>query len=148
MAARLPASLFFLALRAAEHDSLPAARWHGIDSASGPRIPAPRARAAAAQTNPIRWALSLRCGAAASAFGAGYFDDAADVPGEPVLFLALRGSVERDGTVRLVKVPPVCPGRPPTQPACQPCLPCLPNLSSYLPCPPLTCHWHASSAGG
>ncbi len=30
------------------------------------------------------------CDAAVSAFGAGYFDDAADVPGEPVLYIRRR----------------------------------------------------------
>jgi hypothetical protein len=38
-----------------------------------------------------------------SAFGAGYFDDAADVPGQPVLHFGLRGKF-RDGEVELVKV--------------------------------------------
>jgi hypothetical protein len=55
------------------------------------------------QTNPIRWSLSLCAGAAVSAFGAGYFDDAADVPGQPVLHFGLRGAF-RDGEVELVKV--------------------------------------------
>ncbi len=55
------------------------------------------------QTNPIRWSLSLCAGAAVSAFGAGYFDDAADVPGQPVLHFGLKGAF-RDGEVELVKV--------------------------------------------
>jgi hypothetical protein len=58
------------------------------------------------QTNPIRWSLSLCAGAAVSAFGAGYFDDAADVPGQPVLHFGLRGTV-RGGNVELVKVIPL-----------------------------------------
>jgi hypothetical protein len=60
------------------------------------------------QTNPIRWSLSLCAGAAVSAFGAGYFDDAADVPGQPVLHFGLRGTF-RDGEVELVKVCVVSP---------------------------------------
>jgi gamma-glutamylcyclotransferase (GGCT)/AIG2-like uncharacterized protein YtfP len=46
-------------------------------------------------TNPIRWALSLCAqGAALSAFGAGFFDDSGDVPGQPVLLYVLSGSWE------------------------------------------------------
>eukprot|EP00854_Cymbomonas_tetramitiformis_P027534 gene27534-33966_t len=38
-------------------------------------------------TNPIKWSLTLSPSQGeVSAFGAGYFDDAADVPGQPVLF--------------------------------------------------------------
>jgi len=44
-------------------------------------------------TNPIRWAFSLH---STSCFGAGYFDDAADVPGKPVLFFTLHGLVKGD----------------------------------------------------
>jgi hypothetical protein len=54
-------------------------------------------------SNPIRWSLTLlepvasRLPAPAptagvpSIFGAGYFDDAGDIPGSPVLFYTLRG---------------------------------------------------------
>ena len=64
-----------------------------------------RALFASEQTNPIRWALSLCGGAAVSAFGAGYFDDAGDVPGQPVLHYGLRGEFRAgDGAVELVKV--------------------------------------------
>jgi hypothetical protein len=69
------------------------------------------------QTNPIRWSLSLGGGGGLSAFGAGYFDDAADVPGTPVLFFALRGHFRpEDATVELVKV------RAPPSPATRPFL--------------------------
>lgn len=41
--------------------------------------------------NPITWSLTLLHHAAISAFGAGYFDDAGDVPGTTVLMYTLRG---------------------------------------------------------
>lgn len=49
--------------------------------------------------NPIVWALTLRPAAssALSAFGAGFFEDAGDVPGEPVLMYTLRGEWEPPG---------------------------------------------------
>lgn len=54
--------------------------------------------------NPIAWSLTLLQPAAVTAFGCGYFDDAADVPGQPVLFYLLRGSWDEDkGVVRLTK---------------------------------------------
>ena len=70
--------------------------------------------------NPIVWSLTLLHPSTVSAFGAGFFEDAGDVPGEPVLMYTLRGewqpgdagggggaggaSSEADGgAVRLVK---------------------------------------------
>ena len=47
--------------------------------------------------NPIRWTLSILNSATnegeslPEVFGSGYFDDAADVPGRPLLFYALQG---------------------------------------------------------
>ena len=55
--------------------------------------------------NPIKWSLSL-CPAAAgpSAFGAGFFDDAADVPGQPVLLFVLKGEfVPETSSVKITK---------------------------------------------
>ena len=50
-------------------------------------------------TNPIRWSLALDPEAAAnggpvSAFGAGFFDDAGDIPGQPVIWFTLRGTFD------------------------------------------------------
>jgi len=42
-------------------------------------------------TNPIKWSLAL---CADRAFGAGYFDDAADIPDTPVLYYTLRGTFD------------------------------------------------------
>ncbi len=57
------------------------------------------------QTNPVCWSRSLGPGGGLSAFGAGFFDDAADVSGTPVLFFALRCRFRpEDATVELVKV--------------------------------------------
>jgi len=77
--------------------------------------------------NPIQWSLALveptavappgpanappgsadappGSAASPSAFGAGFFDDAADVPGSPVLFYTLRGAWDvPTGKVELVK---------------------------------------------
>jgi hypothetical protein len=53
------------------------------------------------QPHPLGPVPAVALHAAVLAFGVGYFDDAADVPGEPVLFFALCGSVEWDGAVRL-----------------------------------------------
>ena len=62
------------------------------------------------QTNPIRWSLSLGGGGGLSAFGAGYFDDAGDVPGTPVLFFALQGRFRpEDASLELTKVLPHTP---------------------------------------
>ena len=41
--------------------------------------------------NPIVWSLTLLHPSAVSAFGCGFFEDAGDVPGEPVLMYTLRG---------------------------------------------------------
>ncbi len=61
--------------------------------------------------NPITWSLSLLRGAAVSAFGAGFFDDAGDIPGQPVLLFTLRGTWAPDtGVVRLTKAYPDAPG--------------------------------------
>jgi len=54
----------------------------------------------AVPTNPIKWTLTLLApepDLALSAFGAGFFDDAADVPGEPVLLFTLSGKVDAPG---------------------------------------------------
>ena len=74
-------------------------------------------------------------GGGVSAFGAGYFDDAADVPGTPVLFFALRGNFRPDdATLELVKVAPVTPHpshfshRRPTPPHRHTALRCLSSL--------------------
>jgi len=47
-------------------------------------------------TNPIRWSLTLDADTSASvtAFGAGYFDDSADVEGHSTIFFTLRGSFD------------------------------------------------------
>ena len=47
-------------------------------------------------TNPIRWSLPLDADTSASvtAFGAGYFDDSADVEGHSTIFFTLRGSFD------------------------------------------------------
>jgi hypothetical protein len=60
-------------------------------------------------TNPIRWSLALDPRAASaggiSAFGAGCFDDSADVPGHTELWFTLRGSFDaRTGNVQFEKV--------------------------------------------
>ena len=59
-------------------------------------------------TNPIRWSLALDPGAGRggiSAFGAGCFDDSADVPGHTELWFTLRGSFDaRTGNVQFEKV--------------------------------------------
>lgn len=52
--------------------------------------------------NPIKWALSICPGPAPSIFGAGYFDDAGDIPNSPVLFYVLKG--EFNGQDRSVKI--------------------------------------------
>mmetsp|Transcript_9060 Transcript_9060/g.17721 ORF Transcript_9060/g.17721 Transcript_9060/m.17721 type:complete len:150 (-) Transcript_9060:98-547(-) len=52
--------------------------------------------------NPIKWALSICPGPYPSIFGAGFFDDAADVPNAPVLFYVLKG--EYDPADRSVKI--------------------------------------------
>jgi len=55
--------------------------------------------------NPIKWALSLAREGPVTAFGAGFFDDSADVPGQPVLHFSLRGKWDAEaGTVELTKV--------------------------------------------
>jgi len=56
--------------------------------------------------NPIKWSLSLVEGQGpVSVFGGGYFDDAGDIPGCPVLFFHLAGqwNVEA-GTVEFDKI--------------------------------------------
>eukprot|EP00727_Mastigamoeba_balamuthi_P010143 m51a1_g5751 hypothetical protein (1631) ;mRNA; r:1185475-1190493 len=55
----------------------------------GQSDPAPELAALLVPSNPIRWALAAP--ASCPAFGAGFFDDAADVPGKPVLFFTLQG---------------------------------------------------------
>lgn len=53
--------------------------------------------------NPVMWALSLTR-ASQTAFGCGFFDDAGDIPGSPVLFYTLRGSIDAEGSVKLQKI--------------------------------------------
>jgi len=56
--------------------------------------------------NPIKWACSLLSSApkGASIVGAGFFDDAADVPGQPILFYTLKGDYDPgDGSVVITK---------------------------------------------
>ena len=47
-------------------------------------------------TNPIRWSLTLDAdtNASVTAFGAGYFDDSADVEGHSTIFFTLRGGFD------------------------------------------------------
>jgi len=45
--------------------------------------------------NPIKWSLSLCAGPAPSAFGAGYFDDAGDIPGQVLELQLSRASLLR-----------------------------------------------------
>lgn len=54
-------------------------------------------------TNPCFWSLSVVT-AARVVFGAGYFDDAGDVPGRPLLRFLLAGTVAEDGRVVFRKV--------------------------------------------
>ncbi len=64
-------------------------------------------------TNPIRWTLSLltpsssssvsAASDAVSVFGAGYFDDAADVPGRPLLFYTLKGAHTTNENIQITK---------------------------------------------
>lgn len=57
-------------------------------------------------TNPIQWSLSLLEAntASPSAFGAGFFDDAGDVPGSPVLIFTLVGAWDpRSNRVEITK---------------------------------------------
>lgn len=54
-------------------------------------------------TNPIRWSLALDPShGIVSAFGAGYFDDAGDIPGQSTLWFTLRGTF--DAETRGVKI--------------------------------------------
>lgn len=84
-----------------------AAAWAAADASAplhvsglwlGEAAPHPSLAGAAVPTNPIRWALSLsrraHGSAGPTAFGAGFFDDAGDVPGSPVLLFVLSGSWE------------------------------------------------------
>lgn len=55
-------------------------------------------------TNPIKWSLALdpSDSSPVSAFGAGFFDDAGDIPGQPVVWFTLRGTF--DAETRAVKL--------------------------------------------
>jgi len=69
----------------------------------------PDASLADVPVNPIRWSATLTrpdvFPGAPSFFGAGYFDDAADVENSPVLFYTLRGVWDPEqGTVEFDKV--------------------------------------------
>jgi fatty acid CoA ligase FadD9 len=66
----------------------------------GQADPAAELAAFAIPTNPIRWALAVVGGCA---FGAGYFDDAGDVPGQPVLHFSLFGTLGEDGRLKITK---------------------------------------------
>ena len=66
--------------------------------------------------NPIKWALSLLTpdggGGAVSAFGAGFFDDAGDIPGMQILHYTVNGTFDAaSGSVKLKKqyLPPIPP---------------------------------------
>ena len=55
--------------------------------------------------NPIKWSLSLVEGDTVSVFGGGYFDDAGDIPGCPVLFFHLAGHWDAEtGSLEFEKV--------------------------------------------
>mmetsp|Transcript_5854 Transcript_5854/g.6737 ORF Transcript_5854/g.6737 Transcript_5854/m.6737 type:complete len:140 (-) Transcript_5854:259-678(-) len=58
--------------------------------------------------NPIKWSLSLLRDTypeQVSAFGAGFFDDAGDIPGQPVIFYTLRGKFDSaEKTVDMEKI--------------------------------------------
>ena len=58
---------------------------------------APHASLPDVPTNPIKWSLSLvrpEAGLAVTAFGGGVFEDAADIPGNPVILFVLSGTWE------------------------------------------------------
>lgn len=54
-------------------------------------------------TNPAFWSLSI-LPSVRLVFGAGFFDDAGDVPGRPMLRFTLKGVVDANGVVRFRKV--------------------------------------------
>ncbi len=84
----------------------PAAPRHVSGLWHGEAAPSADAHLSDVPTNPITWALTLLdpSAAALSAFGCGFFDDAGDVPGEPVLMYTLRGEWAPDsGDVALLK---------------------------------------------
>lgn len=60
--------------------------------------------------NPITWVLSI-VRETGDAFGCGFFDDAGDIPNQPLLFYTLRGTADSDGKLALQKV--YCPPVPP-----------------------------------
>uniref|UniRef100_A0A7S0J060 Lipocalin-like domain-containing protein n=1 Tax=Calcidiscus leptoporus TaxID=127549 RepID=A0A7S0J060_9EUKA len=72
----------------------------------GEATPAPEL-AHSVPVNPITWSLALlpsQAGQAPNAFGGGYFDDAGDIPGSPVLLFTLDGKYDAaTGTVQLTK---------------------------------------------
>ena len=81
---------------AAAHLAEPTALRHLSGLWLGAAVPHP-SLADSVPTNPIKWALSLlhpEPGVPVTAFGAGFFDDAADIPGEPVLLFTLSGTWE------------------------------------------------------
>jgi len=57
-------------------------------------------------TNPIKWALSIiPTDNFPNVFGAGFFNDAADIPDQPVIFYTLKGMINpRSGKVLLSKI--------------------------------------------
>eukprot|EP00239_Pterosperma_sp_CCMP1384_P011603 CAMPEP_0197865372 /NCGR_PEP_ID=MMETSP1438-20131217/43632_1 /TAXON_ID=1461541 /ORGANISM="Pterosperma sp., Strain CCMP1384" /LENGTH=124 /DNA_ID=CAMNT_0043483835 /DNA_START=96 /DNA_END=467 /DNA_ORIENTATION=- len=57
-------------------------------------------------TNPIKWSLCLIPEEThLNAFGAGYFDDAGDIPDQPTLFYTLRGKYDpQTAEVNITKV--------------------------------------------
>lgn len=67
----------------------------------GHAVPSPDLADFLIPTNPIRWALTLQP-SSGRCFGAGYFDDSGDVPGKPVLFFTMDGTVAAD-QLRLTK---------------------------------------------
>ena len=67
--------------------------------------------------NPISWSLTLlppKGGAAPTAFGGGYFDDAGDIPDSPVLLFTISGSFNPETNVRTRP----CPARSAAGPYC------------------------------
>lgn len=69
----------------------------------GAATPAPELAPFAIPTNPIQFAMAVPRGRG-PLFGAGFFDDAADVEGQPVLCFAVTGSHDGEGNVSLRKL--------------------------------------------
>eukprot|EP00414_Alexandrium_minutum_P006863 CAMPEP_0113821344 /NCGR_PEP_ID=MMETSP0328-20130328/1691_1 /TAXON_ID=39455 /ORGANISM="Alexandrium minutum" /LENGTH=190 /DNA_ID=CAMNT_0000789275 /DNA_START=99 /DNA_END=672 /DNA_ORIENTATION=+ /assembly_acc=CAM_ASM_000350 len=64
----------------------------------------PSAGFADVPANPIEWTLTLQS-RKPTLFGAGYFDDAGDIPGQPLLLFMLNGTFDPDtGAIEMEKV--------------------------------------------